>query len=275
LNDLVQRAVTGCIYVALLIAGTAIHPVVFAIIFATMLFFTQLEFYQLMESAGSSPCKYVGLTLGLLLFGTCFGMVHGFIPQNAFLIFIPALTILFLVETFRDNSKEIQNSSVTLTGFVYVAVPFSLLNFIVYPDYPENPEFFPWILMGVFFIVWVYDSMAYLVGSMFGKHKINEKISPNKTWEGFFAGAIFALAMGVLNAVIFQEPDIINWIIIAVIVVAFGTLGDLFESKIKRKLNVKDSGSVLPGHGGLLDRLDSLLFVIPVIYVWLTFSGNL
>jgi phosphatidate cytidylyltransferase len=129
--------------------------------------------------------------------------------------------------------------------------------------------------MGVFFIVWVYDSMAYLVGSMFGKHKINEKISPNKTWEGFTAGAIFALVMGVLNAVIFQEPDIVNWLIIAAIVVAFGTLGDLFESKIKRKLNVKDSGSVLPGHGGLLDRLDSLLFVIPVIYVWLTFSGNL
>jgi len=275
LNDLVQRTVTGCIYVALLIAGTAIHPVVFAVIFAAMLFFTQLEFYQLVENAGSSPRKHVGLTLGLLLFGTCFGMVHGFIPQNAFLIFIPVLTILFLFETFRDNSKEIQNSSVTLTGFVYVAVPFSLLNFIVYPDYPETPEFFPWILMGVFFIVWVYDSMAYLVGSMFGKHKINEKISPNKTWEGFTAGAIFALVMGVLNAVIFQEPDIVNWLIIAAIVVAFGTLGDLFESKIKRKLNVKDSGSVLPGHGGLLDRLDSLLFVIPVIYVWLTFSGNL
>jgi len=275
LNDLVQRTVTGCIYVALLIAGTAIHPVVFAVVFAAMLFFTQLEFYQLVENAGSSPRKHVGLTLGLLLFVTCFGMVHGFIPQNAFLIFIPVLTILFLFETFRDNSKKFQNSSVTLTGFVYVAVPFSLLNFIVYPDYPETPEFFPWILMGVFFIVWVYDSMAYLVGSMFGKHKINEKISPNKTWEGFTAGAIFALAMGVLNAVIFQEPDIVNWLIIAAIVVAFGTLGDLFESKIKRKLNVKDSGSVLPGHGGLLDRLDSLLFVIPVIYVWLTFSGNL
>lgn len=275
MNDLAQRTVTGCIYVALLIAGTAIHPIVFAVIFTVMLFLTQLEFYQLVESAGSSPRKYAGLILGVLLFATCFGMVHGFIPQNAFLIFIPVLTILFLFETFRDNSKEIQNSAVTLTGFVYVAVPFSLLNFIVYPHYPEKPEFFPWILMGVFFIVWVYDSMAYVVGSMFGKHKINEKISPNKTWEGFFAGAIFALIMGVLNAVIFQEPNIINWVIIAIIVITFGTLGDLFESKIKRKLNVKDSGSVLPGHGGLLDRLDSLLFVIPVIYVWLTFSGNL
>lgn len=275
MNDLVQRTVTGCIFVALLVAGTVIHPVAFAIIFAGMLFLTQFEFYQLVENAGSSPRKYTGLIMGLLLFLTCFGMVRGFIPQNAFLIFIPVLTILFLFETFRDNSREIQNSAVTLTGFVYVAVPFSLLNFIVYPEYPETSEFSPWVLLGVFFIVWVYDSMAYVAGSLFGKHKINEKISPNKTWEGFIAGAIFALVMGVLNAVIFQKPNITNWLIIAAIVVTFGTLGDLFESKIKRKLNVKDSGSVLPGHGGLLDRLDSLLFVIPVIYVWLTFSGNL
>jgi phosphatidate cytidylyltransferase len=117
--------------------------------------------------------------------------------------------------------------------------------------------------------------MAYVVGSQWGKHKINEKVSPNKTWEGFVAGAVFALLMGVLNAVIFQKPDMTDWLVIASLTVIFGTLGDMFESKIKRRMNVKDSGTVLPGHGGLLDRLDSLLFVIPVIFVWLTFTGNL
>jgi phosphatidate cytidylyltransferase len=149
-----------------------------------------------------------------------------------------------------------------------------LMNFIVFPQYPEKPFFSPWILMGVFFIVWVYDSMAYLAGSRFGKHKINEKISPQKTWEGFIAGTVFALVMGILNAIIFQNPGIISWLIMASIVVIFGTLGDLFESKIKRKLKIKDSGNVLPGHGGLLDRFDSLFFVIPVIFIWLIFSGN-
>jgi len=130
LNDLIKRTVTGCFYVVLMLAGTAIHPLIFAVIFAVVLFFTQLEFYRLVENAGSSPLKPAGLILGLLLFGTCFGMVYGIIPRNSFLVFIPVLTLLFLFEIFRDNSKEIQNSAVTLTGFVYVAVPFSLFNFI-------------------------------------------------------------------------------------------------------------------------------------------------
>lgn len=275
MNDLVKRTVTGCLYVAFMIAGTAIHPLVFAVIFAVLLFLTQLEFYQLVERAGSSPRKTPGLILGLSLFATCFLMVYGVIPSNSFLIFIPVLTILFLFEIFRDNSRDVQPSAITLTGFVYVAVPFSLMNFIVYPEYPLHSGFFPWILMGVFFVVWIYDSMAYIAGSMFGKHKIHKKISPQKSWEGLLAGAVFAVVMGILNAVIFQSPSLTDWLIIAAIVVIFGTLGDLFESKIKRKLKVKDSGTILPGHGGLLDRLDSLLFIIPVVYVWLTFTGNL
>ena len=275
MNDLAKRTITGFCYVALMIAGTAIHPFVFAAVFAPLLFFTQLEFYQLVERPGISPRKTAGLILGLLLFMTSFSMVNGYIPQNAFLIFIPVLIILFLFEVFRDNSRDIQPSAVTLTGFVYVAVPLSLLNFIVHPHFPEKGDFQPWILLGVLFVVWVFDSMAYVAGSMFGRHKIHKKISPQKSWEGFLAGAVFAMVMGIVNAVIFQVPTLTDWLVIAAIVVIFGTLGDLFESKIKRKLKVKDSGTVLPGHGGLLDRLDSLLFIIPVVYVWLTFSGNL
>jgi len=105
------------------------------------------------------------------------------------------------------------------------------------------------------------DSGAYFTGITIGRHKMNKRISPKKTWEGFAAGAFFAMGMGLLNAQIFQKPKMSDWLVIAAIVVIFGTLGDLFESKIKRKLRVKDSGTVLPGHGGLLDRLDSLLFV--------------
>lgn len=274
MKDLIKRTGTGCAYVALMVTGTIIHPVVFALIFAILLLFTQLEFYQLMERNGSGARKSAGLILGLLLFLSCFGMGYGFLPKKIFLIFIPVLIIFFLIELFRNNSKEVQTSTITLTGFIYVAVPFSLLNFIVFPGYPGNTDFFPWILMGVFLMTWVYDSMAYLIGSRFGKHKIHQKISPHKSWEGFIAGMIFALIMGSLNAVIFQKPGLSGWFVMAGIVVVFGTLGDLFESKIKRKINVKDSGKILPGHGGLLDRLDSLLFIIPVIYVWLTFSTN-
>ena len=275
MTDLLKRSVSGCLYVVIMLAGVLLHPYVFVVVFALLLFFSQREFYMLMEKAGYAPQKYTGLITGALLFFICFGMVEGVVPQNAYLIFLPALIFLFLFEIFRDNPKVIQGSAVTITGILYVAVPFCLMNFIIFPAYPGgNPVFTPGILTGIFLVVWVYDSMAYLGGSLFGKHKIHEKISPQKSWEGFISGTVFALVMGALNAVIFQSPGLFNWLAMAFLTVIFGTLGDLFESKIKRKLKVKDSGSVLPGHGGLLDRFDSLLFVIPVIFVWLTFFGN-
>lgn len=275
MKDLSRRSLTGIVYIFLMLAGAAIHPVIFAVVFGAFLYLTQLEFYQLVETAGNSPRKTAGLTLGVLFFLICFGMVNNILPTKSYLIFIPALIFIFLFEAFSERSGILQNSAVTFTGFVYVAVPFSLLNFMVHPGYPNFPEFNSKILIGVFFIVWIYDSMAYLFGSKFGKHKIHKKISPNKSWEGFIGGTVFALLLGAANSLIFNQLSTVNWLFVALLVVVFGTLGDLFESIIKRRLKVKDSGTMLPGHGGLLDRFDSLLFVIPVVYVWLNLSGNL
>ncbi|MDD4142999.1 MAG: CDP-archaeol synthase [Prolixibacteraceae bacterium] len=275
MNNFTKRLLSGCVYALLMLAGAAFHPVLFVVIYGVLLFFTQFEFYNLVEKAGSSPRKITGLSVGMLLFLVCFGMVNNLLPAKSFLLFIPALTFIFLYEVFSDKNAILQNSAVTFTGFIYVAIPFSLLNFIVYPGYPAIAEYSPSILIGVLFIIWVYDTTAYLSGTAFGKHKINKKISPNKSWEGVIGGTTAALIMGTLNSVIFAEYEIMNWLIISILTVIFGTLGDLFESVIKRRINVKDSGTILPGHGGLLDRLDSLLFVIPVVYVWLIFSGNL
>jgi phosphatidate cytidylyltransferase len=258
-----------------MLAGILVHPVVFALIFATVLFLVQHEFYKILENAGYIPHKVVGLALGVLLFAICFGVVYNILPITFCLIFIPFITLVFLFELFRSDSKVLENATITLTGFVYVAVPFSLINFIVFPGLLEEPVYYPSTLLGIFFIIWIYDSVAYLVGSRFGKHKIHEKISPNKTWEGLIAGAVFGLVTGILNAVIFQRLSVLSWLIISMVIVVFGTLGDLFESKIKRELNVKDSGSILPGHGGLLDRFDSLLFALPFIFIWLIISGNI
>jgi phosphatidate cytidylyltransferase len=275
LKDLSRRSLTGIVYIFLMLAGAAIHPLLFAVVFGALLFLTQLEFYQLLEKAGNSPRKNTGLTLGILFFIICFGMVNSILPTKSYLIFIPALIFIFLFEAFSERSGILQNSAVTLTGFVYVAIPFSLLNFMVHPGYPNYPVFNPKILIGVFFIVWIYDSMAYLFGSKFGKHKIHKKISPNKSWEGFIGGAVFSLITGYVNSLIFDQIPTFSWLIIALLIIIFGTLGDLFESIIKRRLKVKDSGTILPGHGGLLDRFDSLLFVIPVVYVWLNLSYNI
>ncbi len=275
MKDLTRRSVTGIVYILLMLGGAAFHPVIFAIIFGTFLYFTQLEFYKLVESAGSKPRKNFGLGLGVLFFLVCFGMVNSLLPAKSYLIFVPALSFLLLFEAFSDRSGILQNSAITFTGFLYVAIPFSLLHFIVHPGYPNYPVFNSNILIGVFLMVWIYDSMAYLAGSNFGKHKISKRISPNKSWEGCIGGAVGAVLMAVLNSYLFPQPSLLDWLVISVLVIIFGTLGDLFESKIKRRLKVKDSGTLLPGHGGLLDRFDSLLFVVPVVYVWLIFSGSL
>lgn len=275
MKDLTRRSVTGIIYILLMLGGAAFHPVIFAIIFGSFLYFTQLEFYKLVEKAGSKPRKNFGLALGVLFFLICFGMVNSLLPVKSYLIFVPALTFLLLFEAFSERSGILQNSAITFTGFVYVAIPFSLLHFIVHPGYPNYPVFNSNILIGVFLIVWIYDSMAYLAGSNFGKHKISKRISPNKSWEGCIGGTFGAVLVAVLNSYLFPQPSLLDWLVISVLVIVFGTLGDLFESIIKRRLKVKDSGTLLPGHGGLLDRFDSLLFVIPVVYVWLIFSGSL
>ncbi len=275
MNNLQKRSLTGIVFVAVLLGGTIFHPVSFILIFGALLFFTQLEFYRLIEKAGFSPQKTVGLTLGILLFATCAAIVNGFIPAQLCLLFIPMLIFLFLFEVLRNQNGALQNSALTLLGFVYIAIPFSLLNFIVFPGFPTNTSFHPWILAGVFFIVWMYDSMAYLFGTKFGKHKMCKTISPKKSWEGFIAGTVFAMVMGILNAVIFQSLSMLSWMIVALLAVVFGTFGDIFESKIKRELNIKDSGNILPGHGGFLDRFDSLLFAIPVVFIWLILAGNI
>ncbi len=276
MKDFTKRSVTGIIYVVLMLAGASLHPILFAVIFGGFLILTQLEFYKLVEeTAGIATGKTIGLVLGILYFFVCFGIVNDILPAKSYLFFFPALIFIFLAEVFSERPGIIQNSAVNFTGFVYVALPFSLLNFMVYPNYPANSVFDPTILIGVFFLVWSYDSMAYLAGSKFGKHKIFPRISPKKSWEGFIAGTLFTLIIGVVNSLIFSQSSLTNWLVIAALVVVFGTLGDLFESVIKRRLKVKDSGAMLPGHGGLLDRFDSLLFVIPVVYVWLTITANL
>jgi len=270
LNDILKRSLTGIAYVAVMLGGIIIHPFVFAPVFGVIMFFTQSEFYKISEQAKFSPQKKFGLILGILLFILFFLTAKNIIPQSFILLSIPFLFFVFIAELFREKSNALKNEAITLLGLIYVALPFSLLNFIVFRQTSESSNYYPWILVGIFFIIWIYDSMAYVSGSLLGKHKIAAKISPAKSWEGLIGGTIFAVIMGIINAVLFQEISMFNWIVIAIITVIFGTIGDFFESKIKREIGIKDSGDILPGHGGLLDRFDSLLFAIPVIFVWLS-----
>lgn len=275
MSNLLKRSIYGSVYVIVMLGGTLFHPIAFALIFATILSFSLFEFYRLVEIGGYQPSKWVSTVSGVLFFLVCFGIAMDVIPKPYGFIFVPITLFLLIFEIFSSKENTIGNSGLNLLGFIYISAPFGLLNFIVLTSIDgHDSTFYPWILAGVFFILWINDSGAYIIGSAFGKHKMCPNISPKKSWEGLIGGAVFGIIMGIINAVLFQALSMTNWIVIAVLTVIFGTLGDLFQSKIKREIGVKDSGNILPGHGGFLDRLDSLLFVIPAIFIWLIFSGN-
>ncbi|KAF0239373.1 MAG: phosphatidate [Prolixibacteraceae bacterium] len=271
----VKRSLTGIAFAAVMLAGIIIHQYVFAIVFTAFLLLTLREFYKISENIGYEPSSKIGLICGFLLFTIFFLAASRVIPQNYIYlsILIPLATLL--PDLFDKRKNGFKNSMITLAGLIYIALPFSLLSFIIIPENGSEPEFYPWVLIGVFLIIWMYDSMAYVFGSLLGKHKICERISPKKSWEGLIGGAVFAVIMGIVNSVFFHELSIISWIVIAIIIVAFGTSGDFFESKLKREAGVKDSGNILPGHGGMLDRFDTVLFAVPVIYVWINLFGNI
>ncbi|MCE4563616.1 phosphatidate cytidylyltransferase [Maribellus sp. CM-23] len=275
MSNLTKRSIWGLIYVVVMMGGLLFHPIAFAVVFGTLLFFTQYEFYALVEAAGHKISRLPGTLMGVFYFLICAGIANSLLPKSLLLICIPIILLMFIIELFRRNHNTLERSGLTVLGFIYIAIPFALMNFIVNSSLNgQTNVYYPWIMAGVFLILWTNDSFAYLIGTRFGKHKMCTRISPAKSWEGLIGGAVFAIVMGIVNAVLFQAVDMLSWIVIAVLTVGFGTLGDLFESKIKREIGTKDSGNILPGHGGFLDRLDSLLFAIPVVFIWLMLSGK-
>lgn len=269
MTDLLKRTYTGAIVVLIIIAGIVINPFVFLVVFAGILFLALFEFYKMAQLAGASTQKITGIIIGLLLFVLMFLNISGLMPNKFILLVVPAIFSVFIVELFRNKENPFINIAITLTGVLFIALPFSLINFFVFPGFGGNTQFYPWLLMGIFIIIWSYDTGAYIFGMLMGRFKLFERISPKKSWEGAIGGAIIALIVGILNSVIFQSLNLAGWIGLTLIVIVFGTFGDLIESMFKRSLNIKDSGTLLPGHGGILDRFDSLIFSVPFIFAWL------
>jgi phosphatidate cytidylyltransferase len=178
---------------------------------------------------------------------------------------IPLAFLIFILELFRKKDSPFSNIATTLLGLFYVAVPFSLLHHILSTNGMYSFE----ILFGCWFIIWSNDSGAYLAGSAFGKNKLFPRVSPGKSWEGCVGGAIIAYVITYIISGWYQTISRTDWFIIASILIVIGTLGDLVESLYKRSLQVKDSGTLLPGHGGILDRFDSLLMSIPFVFTYL------
>jgi phosphatidate cytidylyltransferase len=287
LKTFATRTITAAIFVAVLLACICYNFVSFSSLFFIVSIWGLYEFYQLAEKLGAKPYKWIGYIIGACMFG--FGVVVNsnlalFYPvELLFAIVLAMLFCVFIVALFDKNPNTVVNITYTLSGLIYAVLPFIILTNIACIDkaytfnHPEGGYYehiAPYnahYVLGIILLIWASDVCAYLVGSFIGKHKLYERISPGKTWEGTVGSAILTIGCAFVIAHWFPELDLKHWIVISLLVCVFGTIGDLVESMMKRQAGVKDSGKIMPGHGGILDRFDSLLFVSPFVYAYLTF----
>ncbi|GAB4144384.1 MAG: phosphatidate cytidylyltransferase [Bacteroidia bacterium] len=275
-KNLIQRLITGSIFVTVLVGGIIWNQWSYGILFLFIITAGLLEFYRLSEKAGATPQKILGLTAGIAFFAGTFGIYAT--SKNLLILIVLSFLLLFvsfITELYRQSKHPFQNIAFTVLGILYVAVPFSLWNFTLF-ELPE-PPLGEWrykgnILLGFFIILWTSDSLQYVCGRLFGRHKLFERISPKKTWEGFIGGALFTMLAAWFAGQYFTELRPVQWMIIAGIVAVAGTLGDLVESMFKRSIDIKDSGNILPGHGGILDRFDAVLISSPFVISYILLS---
>lgn len=267
MNNFLVRTITGAVFVVLLAGSLLLHEYAFVVFFGILVALGLWEFYNLMRIAEDEPQRYFGLLGGMFLFLLNYFYVRLGMPVQYFLVFFILLSGIYFTEMVRNKKSPFRNIAITLFGIIYVAMPFSLfINLVI----PEQGGSYTWhYALSFFLILWSYDTGAYLTGVAFGKKPLWSRISPKKTWEGAVGGGIIAMATGAGLSMLFHEMSMYEWIGSAFIIVFAGTIGDLFESVLKRSLHIKDSGKILPGHGGILDRFDSTLMAAPLFFVWL------
>ncbi|MGB0175947.1 MAG: phosphatidate cytidylyltransferase [Owenweeksia sp.] len=267
MQNLLTRALSGLIYTTLVLFscfGGAYGYLFLAGFLGASALIEWMQFRK--ERYISLPAA---LMIGILFLGLyCYSVVFDITPQKEGLLhflIIFLFLVLMISQVFMKHAKVPQKLFHVIFGLVYIGFPLFLLPKV--PHSMGGDE--PWLLAAVFILIWTSDTFAYLIGRSFGKHKLLERISPNKTWEGFLGGIVFTLIASYIISRYIPILPLFSWMGLAVLVIIFGTVGDLFESAIKRGFNMKDSGRFLPGHGGILDRIDSLLFALPVTYFYL------
>jgi phosphatidate cytidylyltransferase len=276
LKNFTQRAITGLSFAGIMIAAILWSPWSFMLVFFLILTFGLLEFYKLIQSENTHPQIIVGILISQLLFLILTWALWSGSGMQWMLVAVPLIAIVFIVELYRNKSNPFQNIAVTILGTVYLTLPILLMIKIAF-DFISNDTvvYHGGIIMGCIFLLWGSDTGAYMIGSKFGKHRLFERISPKKSWEGFFGGLLTSLLVAWINFNWFPELNLMEWMIIGVIVVTTGTLGDLVESMLKRSIGVKDSGTIFPGHGGILDRFDGLLISMPFVFFYLLMLGKI
>ncbi|HCN14159.1 MAG TPA: phosphatidate cytidylyltransferase [Alistipes sp.] len=276
MKNLVIRSLSGAVLGVVVLGAILWSQWSFGALLLVLSLAGMHEFYALCERRGEAPQRVLGLLSGALLFALNFAFVsddirilgpagHAFGSGMAFLLLL--MPLLFVCELYRKRENPAANIAVTLLGVVYVALPFSLL---LYLPILSTDAWTPWVVVAYVAIIWVNDVCAYLVGMTVGRRKLFERLSPKKSWEGFFGGLAGAVGAG-LAAGHLLGASLAAWAGLALVAAVVAVAGDLAESMFKRAAGVKDSGSLIPGHGGVLDRFDAMLLSAPFVFVYMIF----
>ncbi len=289
MNNFIVRTITGIIFVAAVVASF-LRPEAMVLLFALVTGLTVWEFTGLVnERPGVTVNRFICTVAGVYFFFAmtyyCSDIYGGAAKSVVFIPYLVTVIYLLVAELYMKQEDPINNWAYTMLSQMYIALPFSLLNVLAFTASPEGLVLFnPILPLSVFIFLWMNDTGAYCIGSLLGRHKLFPRISPGKSWEGSIGGAVVVLAVAYLLYVFdsgqlsyladagFRSSGMLTieqWLGLGLVVVIFGTWGDLVESLFKRTLGIKDSGSILPGHGGMLDRFDSALLAIPAAVIYL------
>lgn len=274
MKNLTVRTLSGAVLAVVMLGAIVWSQWSFGLLLAALTVGGMLEFYALARRLGHAPQRLTGLVAGLVLLALNFAFVSDdiqilgsasrlFSAGMAFLLLL--VPTIFICELYRKRENPAANIALTLTGILYVALPLAL---VCYFPIITSDAWNPWVMVAYLFIIWANDVFAYLVGMSVGRHKLFERLSPKKSWEGFFGGLAGAVAVGLLAAR-FLDGSLWAWGGLALVTAVTGVLGDLAESMFKRAAEVKDSGALIPGHGGVLDRFDAMLLSAPFVFVYM------
>lgn len=283
-SNLTQRIITGLLGSAAIIYGLAMSEWAYFAIFFIICFFSLREFYKLSAFDGLLPLKTLGIIIGMIIFCLSFFIERQDLSPKYYFIIFPLMALVYMVKLYKKGEhKPFTNIAFTFLGIFYIAVPISLLNHVVFNEHGDYVDFTNFVtansynfqvILGILLILWATDTGAYFAGTFLGKNKLFERISPKKTWEGFIGGAVLAGIIALIFNLILahyhkQFLSVTDWVVITIIIVVGGTFGDLVESLLKRSIEIKDSGSAIPGHGGFLDRFDGLFISAPFVVAYL------
>ena len=271
-SNFLQRAITGILFVGVLVGCILYDPWTFSALFVVISALTIREFGHLINQVeGVSINKNITMLAGVYLYMAVMAFCTNLSGSKIFLPYLLLIMYLMISELYLKKENPVMNWAYSMLSQLYIALPFAMLNILSFHTSPMDTSvsYNPILPLSVFVFIWLSDTGAYCVGSLIGRHRLFERISPKKSWEGSIGGVIVAIGSSFIFAHYFPIMNMAEWAGLALIVVIFGTWGDLTESLLKRQLHIKDSGAILPGHGGMLDRFDSALMAIPAAVVYL------